>query len=234
MGKHEVKYSAIVLAAGCGKRMNSTVQKQYMLLNGKPIIYYALKAFEESSVDEVVLVAGPGKEAYCWENIVVKYGFSKVKNIVPGGKERYNSVYHGLLKVEGTDYVLIHDGARPFLTKEIIQRNMKAVRTDKACVTAMPVKDTIKISDGNDYVKDTPMRSLVWQTQTPQSFEYNLVRHAYDILIADGSTSVTDDAMVVETFLNRKIKLVEGSYKNIKITTPEDLLIAQVFVDSIE
>ena len=92
MEKQKYKYSAIVLAAGCGKRMNSTVQKQYMILDGKPIIYYALKAFEESPVDEVVLVVGPGEEAYCWENIVIKYNFSKVKAIVPGGRERYNSV----------------------------------------------------------------------------------------------------------------------------------------------
>lgn len=230
MNDRKVKFTAVVLAAGFGRRMNSPVQKQFMVLNGKPLIYYTLDAFEKSPVDEIILVVGLDEISYCKENIVNKYGFTKVKSIVSGGKERYHSVYNGLIEAAEAGYVLIHDGARPFVSEEIIRSNMDAVLENKACVTAVPVKDTIKISDGEGYVKETPERSLVWQVQTPQTFEYNLVRQAYDCLMEAGSISVTDDAMVVETFLGKRIKLVEGSYKNIKITTPEDLLIAQVFV----
>ena len=136
------------------------------VLNGKPLIYYTLDAFEKSPVDEIILVVGLDEVSYCKENIVDKFGFTKVKSIVTGGKERYHSVYNGLLEAAESGYVLIHDGARPFVSEEIIRRNMDAVLENKACVTAVPVKDTIKISDGEGFVKETPERSLVWQIQT--------------------------------------------------------------------
>ena len=133
------KYTAIVLAAGAGKRMNTKVHKQYLEVAGKPVLYYTLKAFEESAVSDIVLVTGAGEEDYCQKQIIKKYGFEKVKAIVTGGKERYHSVYQGLLAAEGADYVLIHDGARPLVDSAIIQRSMDAVLKYQACVVGMPV-----------------------------------------------------------------------------------------------
>ena len=141
-----MKTTAIVLAAGSGKRMNSKVHKQYLLLKEKPILYYSLKAFEDSAINDIVLVVGPGEIDYCKKDIVEKYGLQKVRAVVEGGKERYHSVYEGLKAAGETDYVLIHDGARPFVSQAIIERTLSAVCEYKACVVGMPVKDTIKIS----------------------------------------------------------------------------------------
>lgn len=228
--KKEGKVAALVLAAGSGKRMNSSVKKQYLLIYDKPILYYTLKAFEESAVDEVILVTGQDEIDYCRQEIVDKYGFKKVSHIIAGGKERYDSVYQGLLHAE-CDYVLIHDGARPFITPEVIEKNITCIIKEEACVTAVPSKDTVKISDSDGFIVSTPARSTVWIIQTPQSFAYPLVKEAYDRMFASGETEgVTDDAMVVEKYMDRKIRLLQGEYTNIKITTPEDLEIAKVFL----
>ena len=237
--------TAIVLAAGSGKRMHSDVAKQFLLLNDRPILCYSLDAFEQSDyIDEVILVTSPDGMETC-EEIVKQNGYKKVKSIVLGGKERYHSVWNGLkaaryeadsTKEDAPEYVLIHDGARPFISEEIIERNIIALLSDKACVTAVPSKDTVKIADEDGYVASTPKRSLVWNMQTPQSFAFELAYTAYkslieneDELLAKG-VSITDDAMVVEYFTDSKVKLVEGSYENIKITTPEDLKIAKEFL----
>lgn len=226
------KITAIVLAAGQGKRMQSSVQKQYMLLEGKPLIFYSLKAFEESVVDEVILVTAKGEMEYCQKEIVEQYGFKKVTQIVEGGKERYHSVYEGLKAVTGRGLVLIHDGARPLLTVDIIERAVDGARKYQACVVGMPVKDTIKIADEEEYAVQTPERRLVWQIQTPQAFEYSLIKKAYDLLMSDetNQVGVTDDAMVTEKMLHQPVKLILGSYSNIKVTTPEDMEIAKVLI----
>ncbi|MBR5127226.1 MAG: 2-C-methyl-D-erythritol 4-phosphate cytidylyltransferase, partial [Roseburia sp.] len=174
-----MKTTAIVLAAGAGKRMNSKVQKQYLLLKEKPVLYYSLKAFEESQVEDIILVVGAGEIEYCQKEIIEKYGIQKVRAIVAGGKERYHSVYEGLKAAGQTDYVLIHDGARPFVSQAIIERTIAAVSEYKACVVGMPVKDTIKIADEAGYAKETPNRSRVWMVQTPQAFSYSLIYDAY-------------------------------------------------------
>ncbi len=234
---------AIVLAAGRGKRMNSMTAKQYLLLGDKPILYYSLKAFQYSRIDDVVLVVGPGEEEYVRQEVVEKYGFDKVRRIVQGGGERYISVHNGLLalrelaenKVRCEEYVFIHDGARPFLTEEIIDRAFACVVKDKACVVGMPVKDTIKIADAGNFIHATPVREQVWMVQTPQVFEFELIRSSYQKLMEEEASlsakgiHITDDAGVVELFGRRKVKLVQGSYENIKITTPEDLVIAEAF-----
>ena len=207
------KFTAIVLAGGTGKRMHSHIHKQYLTLAGKPVLYYALKAFEESDITDIILVTGADEEAYCKRKIIDKYHIGKVKAIVPGGVERYHSVYAGLCAAEGADYVLIHDGARPLVS-----------------AAGMPVKDTIKIADEDGYAKLTPERSKVWQIQTPQSFSYPLVYEAYRKMLADEDSAITDDAMVVERMTNQPVKLIEGNYRNIKITTPEDMLIAEMYL----
>lgn len=233
----KAKYAAIVLSAGRGKRMNSTVPKQYLLLNGKPVLYYSLAAFENSMVDEIILVAGEEDITYCQKEIVEKYNLKKVVAVVAGGKERYHSVFCGLQELERqksvATYVMIHDGARPFVDNSIIGRCAENVEKYGACVAGMPVKDTIKIADGELFASQTPKRSDVWMVQTPQVFDRLLIHGAYADIIAredaGENIAVTDDAMVVETVTSTKVKMVEGSYENIKITTPEDLQIAEVF-----
>jgi len=216
--------AAIVLAGGSGRRMNSDTKKQYIKIQGKPLIFYALNAFERSNVETVVLVTSPGEEDFCRKNIVEKYKFDKVKTIVSGGKERYNSVFNGLKALKNVDYVLIHDGARPFITTDIISRTIESVKKYKACAVGMPTKDTIKIADEDGFVDSTPNRSTVWNIQTPQAFEYNLVFDSYSKFFEhEYEMEITDDAMVVEYHSNAKVKLIEGSYSNIKITTAEDL-----------
>lgn len=224
------KYTAVVLAAGAGKRMNTKVHKQYLEVAGKPLLYYTLKAFEESRVDDIVLVTGAGEELYCRREIVEKYGFHKIKAVTAGGKERYHSVYQGLLAAEGTDYVLIHDGARPLVEQAVIERCMESVEKYQACAVGMPVKDTIKIVDGELFAKGTPDRSSLWQVQTPQTFSYVLIREAYCKMLQQEDAVITDDAMVVERMTSVPVKLIEGSYRNIKITTPEDLLLMEAYL----
>lgn len=228
---------AIVLAAGSGKRMGSDTKKQYMLIGEKPVVYYSLKCFQESFVDEIVLVVGAGEVEYCQREIVERYGFDKVSRIVEGGRERYHSVAIGLQSIENCKFVFIHDGARPMLTQEMLKRLLDCVKVENACVAGMPVKDTIKIADKEGCIAATPDRRLVWLVQTPQVFDYSLIKSAYDKLIKKEEEllrqglSVTDDAMVLETLTGHRVKLVEGSYENIKITTPEDIGIAELFLN---
>lgn len=223
--------TAIVLAAGQGKRMNSKIQKQFLEIQGHPVLYYSLRCFQESPlIRDMILVTGEDSISYCKKEIVEKYGFTKVSKVIAGGKERYDSVYAGLLACENTDYVFIHDGARPFITEEILERGLAAVRETGACVVGMPSKDTIKLSDETGYVKETPDRSRVWNIQTPQIFEYALIRKAHESIRKTDMTGVTDDAMVVEQETGVRVRLSEGSYQNIKITTPEDLIIAEAFL----
>lgn len=230
------KIAVICLAAGQGRRMGGSVQKQYLLLEDKPVLSYALKAFQDSQAEEIMLVVGAGEEEYVRKEIVEKYGFSKVKSVVAGGKERYHSVFRGLEAIREADYVLIHDGARPFVDQTIIDNCINGVKTYGACVAGMPVKDTVKLADANGDIESTPERSRVWQIQTPQAFVFSLIKDAYGKLMEEEKQGrktaipVTDDAMVVEYFLKKKVHLVYGSYKNIKLTTPEDMLTACAFL----
>lgn len=222
------KYVAIVLSAGRGTRMKSDIPKQYLLLEDKPILAHSLLAFEESDIDYVVLVTGAADIEYVSGEIVDKYNIKKVKKIVGGGAERYNSVHNGLLSCEDADYVLIHDGARPYITKELINKNIEEVSKYPAHVTAVPVTDTIKLADTNGYVDKTLDRKLLWSIQTPQTFDYRLVKDAYNKYIEDleagtCTVRVTDDASVVELYTDTKVKFLMGEYTNIKITNPSDL-----------
>lgn len=226
------KVTAVVLAAGRGRRMESEIQKQYMEVNGRPLIFYALYAFEHSGVDDVVLVVGSGEQENCCRDIVERFGFSKVSRIVEGGKERYHSVYEGLKAACDSDYVLIHDGARPCVDERIIGDAIAGAREYGACVVGMPVKDTIKIADGEEFASETPDRRRLWMIQTPQAFSYELILDAYTRLFESekNQIGVTDDAMVVESMTERKVKLIRGSYENMKVTTPEDIAIAKVLL----
>ena len=225
------KCTAIILAAGRGKRMNSAVQKQYMQLLEYPVLYYSIKTFEESLVDEIILVTGMDEQEYCKKEFIEKYGFHKVQKIVSGGKERYHSVYEGLKAAGDSDYVFIHDGARPFVTTDIIARTLAGAKEYGACVAGMPVKDTIKIINEQGFTVQTPARDKVWMMQTPQTFSYPLILDAYMKLIEQEQLGhkidVTDDAMVLERVGKIQSKMVNGAYENIKITTPSDLQFAE-------
>lgn len=228
-------FAAIVLSAGRGSRMKSDVPKQYMDLNGKPVIYYSLKAFEENGFSSIILVCGKEDVEYCKKEIVEKYNLTSVKAVVQGGKERYHSVFEGLKAAKGADYVFIHDGARPMITQDIINRLKETVVEEDAAVAGMPVKDTIKIVDDEAYVSETPERKYVWQVQTPQCFAFPIIYEAYKNIIQDeeeGWTipAVTDDAMVLSYATDHEVKMIEADYRNIKITTPEDLIIAKAFL----
>ncbi len=232
--------TAIVLAAGSGKRMNSVVAKQYLMLKDKPVIWYALHAFEQSDIiDTVVLVVGAGEVEHCRKHIVEEYGFRKVTAVIEGGAERYLSVWEALNWLQRQqpyaeeEYIFIHDGARPFVNETIIEDTYEVAKAYKACVAGMPVKDTIKIADEEGFAVATPNRKTVWAVQTPQVFERKLITTAYEELVRrldelkSQGLEITDDAMVVETLTGKKVKLVQASYENMKITTPEDMKIAE-------
>ena len=222
--------TAIVVAGGSGSRMGTQVPKQYLELCGKPVICWCLEAFERSSITEVILVASEEYVSYCTENIVAGYGYRKVKRVIAGGAQRYDSVYEGLKAAAGSDYVYIHDAARPCLTQEIIARLSEAVRQYDAVTAAVPVKDTIKSADAEGFADYTPDRSRLWSIQTPQVFSYPLLLNAYEKMMRLPHDDVTDDTMVVERYAGKRVRLVEGSYYNQKITTPEDLIPAETFL----
>lgn len=210
--------------------MDSSIPKQFMKLGGHPLVCYSLWTFEQSRVDEIILVTGRDEADYCRTQIVEKYRFSKVSKIIVGGSERYLSVYQGLLAVERTDIVLIHDGARPFVADEIIESTIQSAVQYGTGIAAVPAKDTVKIADDRQFAVETPARESVWMMQTPQTFQYPLIRTAYEAAIAQHIENLTDDAMAVESTLDTPVKLVRGSYRNLKVTTPEDMDIAEALL----
>lgn len=236
--------TAVVLAAGSGSRMKSSTAKQFMLLDGKPLIWYSLHAVEQSRViDDCVLVTGAEDIPYVRREILGKYNLRKVSLVVAGGRERSESVYNALCAMategmkapNGDGYVFIHDGARPFVTEALLESLYEQVCRYRACVAAVPVKDTIKIADESGFVAQTPERKRLWAVQTPQVFETALITEAYCRLFeapqgrqkGEEHIPMTDDAMVLENMLKVPVKLVESSYENIKITTPEDIRTAE-------
>lgn len=233
-----MKHIAIVMAAGSGKRMGSNVPKQFLEINGKPILYYPLKVLESSFVDEIILVTRHEDISYCKDNIVDKYSFKKVTKIVAGGAERYDSVYAGLKAVDETDsYIYIQDGARPMLSHDILERTREDVVNYSATVVAMPVKDTIKIADENGKIISTPGRETLWTAQTPQAFSYAVIKAAYDLLYQAKENAmpvkITDDGQVVENYSSVDVHITKGDYSNIKVTTPEDINVAEKFLENL-
>ena len=234
-----MKQVVIVLAAGQGKRMNAHISKQYLQLREKPILCYCLDVFEQSSIDEIVLVVGKNEIDFCKNEILDKYKYTKITNIVEGGKERYHSVMEGLRVIDACDLIYIHDGARPFVQAELLKSLEEETLNWKASIPAVPVKDTIKVVSEDGFVESTPERKSLWQVQTPQVFECTLIKEAYQKLLDEqehqpelfSKRNITDDAMVVETYLQIPVKITPGSYDNIKITTIEDLQIADLYLE---
>ena len=212
----------VIVAAGTGSRMNMGINKQFIKLEGKEIIAYTIEKFyNNSNIEDIVVVVKEDESEFFKKEILDKYNFKNVK-IAYGGKERQDSVYNGLkLLEEKCDVVLIHDGARPFVSDKIIDKSIEEAKEHKAIVVGVPVKDTIKVIDNDKNIVDTPNRSVLWAVQTPQTFDYNILIDAYKDAFKNKFYG-TDDAMLVER-IGYKVKMLEGSYNNIKITTQEDL-----------
>lgn len=223
--------TAVIAAAGQGSRMKAGVNKQFLELLGKPVLIHTLEIFEKCSlIDEVILIAPSGEESYC-QDLIKEYGLSKTTKFVAGGQERQDSVARGLEKLSNRcDIVAVHDGARPLLLCSDLINILQIQATSKAdgAILAVPVKDTIKESLDGKIVKCTLDRSKLWMVQTPQVFRKDVLTSAYQKALEEGFTG-TDDASLVERY-GFKIKLVEGSYENIKITTPEDLDLARLIL----
>ena len=222
--------TAIVLAAGTGSRMHADEPKQFMKLGGKRILDYSLEQFERFEPVSRVIIVTSAPYVQRVRQAAEEAGFDKVTDVICGGANRYDSVYEGLLAAEGCDYVMIHDAARPFIDAALLQRNLDLAKECGASVCGMPCKDTIKICDPNGVILRTPERSGLYIVQTPQSFAYSLIREAHETVRAQGMDGITDDAMVVERASGCRVRISEGSYANIKITTPEDLACAQMLL----
>ncbi|MGG7079604.1 2-C-methyl-D-erythritol 4-phosphate cytidylyltransferase [Clostridium sardiniense] len=222
--------SAIILSGGRGKRMGADISKQFISINDKPILYYTIKKFMENElIDEIILVLPEDEIEYCKKEVLDKNKL-RVDKIVEGGDERQDSVLNGLNAIEETDIVLIHDGARPFVTDKIITEGIKAAEKFKAAAPGVMPKDTIKVKDINGLSKETLKREELIAVQTPQIFDYNLILECHN-KVKENNIKVTDDTMVVETF-GHKVFLYDGEYTNIKITTPEDLILARYLADN--
>ena len=229
------KVKVIVLAGGSGKRMETTTAKQYLEIHGKPMLYYSLSAFQMSEVDEIVLVTTSGEEEYCRTEIVEEYQLTKVTQIVSGGIERYHSVAAGLAVVGECDYLLIHDAARPCLSDEVICRAIDGAIIHGACTVGVKVVDTINKVDEMRKVVEIPNRNSLWSVQTPQCFRLKDIQEAYQRLkdcelqmSVEEREKITDDGRIVQQFLDIDVYMVEGSYENLKITTPADLKVAEI------
>ena len=217
--------SAIVLAGGRGKRMNYHKSKQFIEIKGKPVLVYTLEKFiYNKSIDEVILVLPEDEVDYCKKEVLQRYSL-KVDRIVIGGKERQDSVFNALEAMEKADIVLIHDGARPFINEKIIEEGIKYANIYGAAAPGVTPKDTIKVKNEDNISVDTPDRNMLVAVQTPQCFKYDEIYQCHR-KIKEENAIVTDDTSVVERY-GHKVYLYEGGYTNIKITTPEDLILAE-------
>ncbi|AWB46160.1 2-C-methyl-D-erythritol 4-phosphate cytidylyltransferase [Paenibacillus sp. CAA11] len=220
MAEANQQVGAIVVAAGRGTRMGSKESKQYLLLEGKPILIHTLETFQRQPlISNIVIVTGQPDVERCRE-WVRSYGLDKVTEVIAGGSERQESVYLGLQAIQ-TPWVLVHDGVRPFVTGKHIADCCEAAWADGASVLAVPVKDTVKVVDAHAFVESTPDRRSLWAIQTPQAFRRSELLEAHEKARREGFLG-TDDSVLVER-IGRRVKVVEGDYSNIKITTPEDL-----------
>ena len=221
--------SAIIVAAGKGIRMDDNVRKQYLLLDDRPLISHTIEVFDECSIiDEIFLVVPEEDFVFCNENILNQQNFQKKVSLVPGGARRQDSVYNGLLAIDNIiddSIVVIHDGVRPFIRSEQLTECITCATDYDACIFGIPAYDTLKRVNSSGFIENTIERNTIWLAQTPQAFKYNLIRRAHENALRAGIKG-TDDAMLVE-LLETKVKIINGSRCNVKITTKEDLLLAR-------
>jgi len=217
----------VVAAAGAGSRMGSRINKQYLLLNNRPVLAYSLDIFEQfDAVDEIIIVARESELSYCEQEIVKKYNYRKVSRVIAGGPERQDSVWAGLSHLDDqTAYVAVHDGARPLLSLDLLQALYQEARRWGAAIPGVIARDTLKMIDRDSFVSHTLDRSSVVAVQTPQIFQFQELKRAYQEAFYDDFRA-TDDASLFERYIGR-VKVVAGQYDNLKITTPEDIIIAE-------
>ena len=221
--------TAVIVAAGKGRRMGTEISKQFLPLCGKEILAHTVEKFEKAAcIRDIILVTG-GDALQDVRQMAQEYGWKKIISVTEGGRERQDSVFLGLQQVpQDTEIVLIHDGVRPFVTEEILERSIAAAKETGGCVAGVPAKDTIKVCDAEGFAIATPDRSTLRQIQTPQTFRRKEILAAYEKAKADGFLG-TDDASVAE-HSGFPVRVIMGSYRNIQITTKEDLLIGAAFL----
>ena len=223
--------TAIIVAAGSGTRMRSQVNKHLLLLAGKPVIAHTLLAFEHCRpVDAIILVTSEATRG-AYRDVIAKYAITKVERVVLGGETRRDSVYNGLKAAHDADIILIHDGARPLIAQREIEAVIRDAAEYGAAVVAVPAKDTT-IRAQRGFIAEHLERSTLWQVQTPQGFKAGIIKEAYAAALRDG-VQATDDTGLV-TRLGGNVKITAGSYANIKITTPEDLAVAEALVKQVD
>ena len=225
-----MKVVALILAAGQGKRMVAEKSKPYLLLAGKPILFHTLREFEKCpSIDEVVLIVEKHAIDYARSVVVEAFRCRKVTSVVAGGEKRQDSVREGIKALDNDcELVMVHDGVRPFISRALLKKAVEATRKSGATVVAVPVKDTIKVVSKEKEVLQTPDRKTLWAVQTPQTFNRDLLERAHEKAKREGFYG-TDDASLVER-AGETVTVVEGSYENIKITTPEDLVLGEAIL----
>lgn len=229
-----MKTVAIIPAAGSSKRMQNNISKQYLLLDGIPVLAHTLRIFQGSpEIHEIFLIVPKRDVEFARNGIVDRYGISKVSNILAGGKERQDSVRKGIDSLENDhDIVVIHDGVRPFISEELLHSTILEASRVQAVTVGMPVKDTVKVVDHHGIVTETLNRNHLWLTQTPQAFDRDVIRKAYEAAYRDNYYG-TDDASLVER-IGVKVTMIRGSYNNIKITTKDDLILAEILTRALK
>lgn len=225
-----MKIVALIAAAGKGKRMNTRISKPFIPIFGKPILAYTIEKFEKCKlINKIYLTVNSEEKEPCSRNVIIKYNFSKVQELVDGGETRQDSVYNGLKALDkDTDIVVIHDGARPLIEETLIRDSIEKAQKYGAAIAAIPIKDTVKKSENNFFINKTLNREEIWRAQTPQTFKYDLILPAYHKAYKDKYLA-TDDAAILERY-GHKVKLIIGSEENIKITTPFDIIVAENFL----
>lgn len=221
-----MKVTCIVPSAGKGRRLKVKEDKPFVMLEGKPLLSHTLKALEDSAVIDKIIVAVSRNKLKACENIVKKYKFRKVCAVVCGGKRRFGSVKNALRKVKDADFILIHDGVRPFIDRSQIKKLLAAAKRFGGAISAIPARQTLKFISVNSFVVRTPERKFLWEAQTPQVFRKDLIVEAYK---KAKDRNVTDDSSLVER-LGHKVKILKGSFRNIKVTTREDLELAKILI----
>jgi len=225
-----MKVVALIAAAGIGKRMNTKISKPFIPIFGRPILAYTIEKFEQCTfIEKIFLIVNQEEKDLCLKEVILKYNFSKVQNLIAGGETRQDSVYNGLKNLDAdTDIVVIHDGARPLIEKSIIKESIEVAKEFSAAIVVIPLIDTVKRSNKDFFINETLNRQEIWRAQTPQTFKYDVILSSYHQAYKDKFYS-TDDAAIVEKY-GHKVKMVIGSEENIKITTPFDIIIAENFL----
>jgi 2-C-methyl-D-erythritol 4-phosphate cytidylyltransferase len=233
--KGSIKTVAVIPGAGAGLRMGGDKAKQFLEVDGKPILALTLEKFQACpAIDSIILVAPPDDVEFCKRTIIDRYNLNKVTKIIAGGKRRQDSVRLGIEASGGEcEMVLIHDGVRPFIETDLIERTVIAAMKDRAVITALPAKDTAKKVGEDGFVSETYERRDVWLVQTPQVFRYEDIMSAHEKAVSEGWEDVTDDASLIER-LGIPIKVILGSEYNIKVTTPQDMELAKYLMERVK